>query len=413
MTQEKAENKAAKTEKRNEKNAEISQALRKEINEETRTHGNTDKNDGQVIYYGKSSDVNSVGQYDYNDFSKLDPKKDGHAPKGFDSKYNDFVDYIMNITHSIWEEKGIGVIYDTYHNNVTMHFGAHNAVGIQGVIKGTLETLHAFPDRKLIGQNVIWSNFGKDGFLSSHRIISTATNLNDSAFGPATGKSVNFRTTVDCAAENNRIFEEWLVRDNLWIVKQLGYDPHEVAKSMAKGSQDTNGVHKSRFGKDENMDGQFFPDKYEAKDDSIGEWVKEMFTRIYNGRRFNEVKKYYEENAVIHYICDKDLNGYTQIQGMLVNLFASFPNARFAVERVTCNDRPEDEGYDVAVRWRLSGIHEGLGMFGAPSGNPVEILGINHLKIIKNKVTEEWMTYDGLDVLRQTYIGKKALEPEL
>lgn len=353
-----------------------------------------------IIHYGDSKEVNSVGYWDYNDFIKLTEKKqDIH---GFDDDYNDFVDYIMKITHRIWEEKGIGIIYDTYHNNVTMHFGAHNAVGIQGVIKGTLETLHAFPDRKLIGQNVVWSKFGENGYLSSHRIISTATNLNDSGFGPATGKKVNFRTTVDCAAENNRIFEEWLVRDNLWIVKQLGYSPVEVAKQMAKNAHTE---FNTNFGKDENMNGQFFPEKYNAKDSTVGELVKEMFNHIYECRLFNEVSYYYRDNAVNHFICDQDLVGHNKIQGMLVSLFASFPNAKFMTDRVTCNQRPEKDGYDVAVRWRISGIHEGLGMFGDPLGNPVEILGINHLKIIDNKVEEEWMTFDGLDVLRQIHIG--------
>ncbi|MCH4888243.1 ester cyclase [Acidaminobacter sp. JC074] len=355
------------------------------------------------IHYGDSNEVNPVNNHDYNDFVKLSESKQN--PKGFDKAYNDFVDYIMKITHEIWEEKGIGVIYDTYHNNVTMHFGAHNAVGIQSVIAGTLETLHAFPDRKLIGQNVVWSKFGENGYLSSHRIISTATNLNDSGFGPATGKKVNFRTTVDCAAENNRIFEEWLVRDNLWIVKQLGFDPVEVAKKMALNSKDTNGVNKTHFGKDENFKGQYFPEKYQAKDNSVGELVKEAYNNIYSCRLFNEVTKYYQENAVIHYICDKDLVGHHKIQGMLVSLFASFPNAKFTIDRITCNQRPEKDGHDVAVRWRISGLHEGLGMFGKPLGNAVEILGINHVKVIDGKIEEEWMTYDGLDVLRQIHIG--------
>lgn len=356
--------------------------------------------DENIIHYGDSNQVNSVGYYDYNDFVNLTEKK--QKLNGFDDDYNDFVDYIMKITHRIWEEKGIGVIYDTYHNNVTMHFGAHNAVGIQGVIKGTLETLHAFPDRKLIGQNVVWSKFGENGYLSSHRIISTATNLNDSSFGPATGKKINFRTTVDCAAENNRIFEEWLVRDNLWIVKQLGYSPVEVAKAMAKRS---NSEFNTQFGKDENMKGQFFPEKYSAKDNSVGELVKEMFNHIYTLRLFNEVTYYYQDNAVNHFICDQDLVGHAKIQGMLVSIFASFPNAMFLTDRITCNERPDKNGYDVAVRWRISGIHEGLGMFGEPMGNPVEILGINHLRIVNNKVEEEWMTFDGLDVLRQVHIG--------
>ncbi len=45
-----------------------------------------------------------------------------------------------------------------------MHCGSSNLVGIKDVISNTLQTLHAFPDRRLIGQNVIWSNFGADGF---------------------------------------------------------------------------------------------------------------------------------------------------------------------------------------------------------------------------------------------------------
>lgn len=360
-----------------------------------------------VVFYGDSKEVNSVNQYDYNDFIKLPKSK--QVMKGFDRDYNDFVDYIMKITHRIWEEKGIGVIYDTYHNNVTMHFGASNAIGIDKVICGTLETLHAFPDRKLIGQNVIWSNHRKDGYMSSHRIMSTATNLNDSSFGPASNKRVNFRTVVDCAVENNRIYEEWLVRDNLWIAKQLGVDPHDLARKMAKGSTDNNGVEKTRYGMDTNMKGQFFPEIHYATDDSIGEFVKEMVSKIYSYRLFNEVKNYYNENSVVHYICDKDLTGHNQIQGMLVTLFASFPNANYIVERISCNERIESDTYDVAVRWRLSGIHEGLGMFGQPTGKPVEILGINHLRIVDKKVVEEWMTYDGLDVLRQTYIGDEEV----
>lgn len=361
-----------------------------------------------VVFYGDSKEVNALNQYDYNDFLKLSQSKQNM--KGFNKDYNDFVDYIMKITHRIWEEKGIGVIYDTYHNNVTMHFGASNAVGIDKVISGTLQTLHAFPDRKLIGQNVVWSNHGENGYMSSHRILSTATNLNDSSFGPATNKKINFRTVVDCAVENNRIYEEWLVRDNLWITKQLGFDPHELAKKMALASCDNNGVKNTRFGMDINMQGQFFPEIYRAKDESIGEFVREMVSKIYNYRLFNEVANYYNENSVLHFICDKDLTGFNQIQGMLINLFASFPNASYTAERVSCNEREESNNYDVAVRWRLSGIHEGLGMFGEASGNPVEILGITHYRIANRKVVEEWMTFDGLDVLRQIYLGNKETE---
>ncbi len=354
-------------------------------------------------FYGNSDEVTPVGVYDYNDFS-VQTKREQKMP-GFDPKYRDFVDYIMRITHEIWEEKGIGVIYDTYHNNITMHCGSSNLVGIKDVISNTLQTLHAFPDRRLIGQNVIWSDYGAEGFLSSHRILSTATNLGDSNFGPATGKKINFRTTVDCATTNNRIHEEWLVRDNLWIVTQLGIDPHELAKKMAKAAAAKTPKLQTSYGLCESMEGQYMPELYQAKDNSVGEMILEMASHVYSYKYINEVKKYYHDNAVVHFICDKDLNGYDEIQGMIVSLLASVPNGSFEVERVTCNKRVGENGYDVAMRWRLRGVNEGIGFFGQPSGKPVEIMGINHLTVINGKIKEEWVTFDGLDVLRQMYMG--------
>lgn len=40
----------------------------------------------------------------------------------------------MKIIYNIWEEKGIGVIYDIYYNNVIMYCGFLNLVGIKDVI---------------------------------------------------------------------------------------------------------------------------------------------------------------------------------------------------------------------------------------------------------------------------------------
>jgi len=359
--------------------------------------------ESSVVFYGDSLEADILRFKDYNDIKNNNLKK--QKMEGFSEDYIDIVDYILKITHRIWEEKGIGIIYDTYSNNIVMHFCSYNACGINEVISGTLQTLHAFPDRRLIGQDVIWSSFNKHGFFSSHRIMSTATNLGDSSFGPATGKKLSFRTVADCAIEANRIYEEWLVRDNLWIVKQLGYDPHDVAKKMAQYAQNKTSSLQQYFGISEAMDGQMSPKIYTAKDNSVGEFVLEMISKIYNYKLFNEVTKYYNENSVVHYICDKDLTGYDEIQGMFISLFASFPNACFIVERVTCNERDKKDEWNVAVRWRIKGLHEGIGYFGAPTGKPINILGITHYHILNKKIIEEWITFDGLDVLRQIYLN--------
>ncbi len=74
------------------------------------------------------------------------------------------------------------------------------------------------------------------------------------------------------------------------------------------------------------------------------------------------------------------------------------------IERVTCNNKGSDKDWNVSVRWRLQGLHEGIGIYGQPSGKPIEIFGINQLKIVNGQLLEEWFTYDGLEVLKQIYL---------
>lgn len=239
----------------------------------------------------------------------------------------DIVDYILKITHRIWEEKGIGVIYDTYANNCLVHSSDSTSTSASGIIANPLMTLHAFPDRRLMAEDVMWSEDSPGVFLSSHRILSTGTNLGDSNFGPVTGKKVYFRTIADCACTKNKIFEEWLVRDNLWIVQQLGLNPWELAAKMAAGQP-----AKQVYGRDECMEGQLIPEAYRAKDSSVGEQVLELLNEVYNRKLINRICDFYADNAVVHSICNQDQIDHDEIQGTVISLLSSFPNARMIVE---------------------------------------------------------------------------------
>lgn len=354
----------------------------------------------RIVFYADYHQVNTLDHTDYNDFIK-NPES-SQKMEGFDPRYKDIVDYILRITHEIWEERGIGVIFDTYHNSTIAHSCSTTSAGVLPVIAGTLSHLHAFPDRKIVAESVVWAEDEPGYFFTSHRSMNSATNLGDSNFGPATKRKIAFRSIADCAIHKNRIYEEWLVRDNLWVVKQLGLDPYEVARQMAAGSVSKGSpALKSPFGLNETVTGQFYPTRYQAKDDSIGEMMLEMHQNIYQCKMINEVKKYYHKNAKVHFICDKELCGSEEIQGTIISLLASFPNAFHTVERVTCNNSPENGVWDVALRWRLRGLHEGIGMFGNPSGKYVEIMGINHYRVLNGRIAESWIMFDGLDVLKQ------------
>ena len=349
-----------------------------------------------IVFFGDSSKVIPLYHHDHNEMDAFPGPR--QKMDGFDEKYRDFVDYILRITHKIWEEKGIGVIYETYHNDCVVHFGSSTFQGLNPVISGTLQALHAFPDRRLIAENVVWSEDSDQTFYSSHRIHSTATNMGDSSFGPATGKALSFRTVADCKCYKNRIVEEWLVRDNLHIVKQMGLDPVAVARKMAQGSKPT-----QAFGLPENREGQFLPTIYQRKHSGfdIGDFMQEMMSSVWGARYFNRLTDYYADNAVLHTICNKELTGSHSIRGWLVSFFASFPNARVQVERVTCNQTGGEKDWDVSLRWRVLGLHEGIGFFGAPSNALAEILGISQYKVRDGVILEEWLTFDALDVMKQ------------
>ena len=363
-----------------------------------------------ISFYADSADAASAAHTDYNDFVKQPDS--GVRMEGFSPDYRDIVDYILRITHEIWEERGVGRIYDTYHNDTIVHSCSRTKVGIQSVIAGTLSHLHAFPDKKCVAEAVIWAEDSPGYYFSSHRSSGLATNLGDSEFGKRTGKHVHFRAIADCAVHDNRIYEEWLVRDNLSLVRQLGLDPWELAAEMNR--RETGGgrpasILKSSYGKNESVEGQFYPERYMAKDDSVSEMLAQMYQNVYSCKMINEVRNFYHPNAKVNYIDDKALCGYEEIQGCVISFLAAFPNAFHTLDRITVNQMA-DGTTEAAVRWRLRGLHEGIGMFGAPTGKQVEIMGISHYRITDGKICEAWILYDGFDVLRQILAEEPAQE---
>ena len=131
--------------------------------------------------------------------------------KGFDPKWRDFQDYILGITAEIWEGRGIATLHHYYAPDIPVRSPGSMVIGNQGVIAATMATLSEFPDRRLLGEDVIWSGSPEEGMLSSHRILSTATHSGDGVYGNATGQTLCYRIIADCHAINNQINDEWLI----------------------------------------------------------------------------------------------------------------------------------------------------------------------------------------------------------
>jgi len=151
------------------------------------------------------------------------------------------VDYILGITYEIWEGGGMELIRDYYDADVEVYGLEGVTSGAEAMTRSSEAVLAAFPDRRLFGEAVIWSEEEGGDLLSSHRILSPMTNTGESRFGAATGKRIEMMIIADCLVRDGRIVQEWLVRDNLAMVRQLGFDAVEAARNHGQ-SRDARSV---------------------------------------------------------------------------------------------------------------------------------------------------------------------------
>ena len=314
--------------------------------------------------------------------------------KGFSNRWTDFPDYILGITREIWEGRDLAGLNHWYAQDIPVRTPMGVAVGNQGVIASTMATLHEFPDRQLLGEDVIWSE--TDGhYLSSHRILSTGTHRGDGWFGPATGRRFAVRVIADCAARADVIDDEWLVRDNGGIVRQLGHDPRDFARDLI-----------AREGGAENAKRPFLPENdlpgpYVGQGNA-SEWgarYADTLSRIMQGD-LGHLLASHDRAALGDHAGARHLIGAQAIADSWLSLRASFPSARF-----TLHHRIGMEGGMMppraAIRWSLDGTHDGWGAFGPPTGARVHVMGMAHAEYGPRGLRRECALWDEVAIWKQ------------
>lgn len=321
---------------------------------------------------------------------------------GFDPIYRDLPDYILRCTHRIWEEKDVGLIETHYSADCPIHTMTGTGGGMGSVIAGTLGTLAGFPDRTLYGEAVIWSGDETAGYLSSHRITSRATHLGPSPeFGPATGRAVVFTTIADCLCRENRIVEEWLVRDNSAIALGLGLKPSALAAAQAAADaasgQGRAPWRRAAMEALRAAPATPFPD--DTPPQAPRDFALWVFDAIWTHRRLGLARAAYAPNARVQVPGGRRLFGHGETIGWLTAMLASFPDARVAPEHVAVVET--GRGIEIAVRWRLAGRHAGPALYGPPSGEDVLILAVTHWTLRGGVIRDEVTVFDEIALLRQ------------
>lgn len=315
--------------------------------------------------------------------------------KGFDPRWKDFPDYIIGITKEIWEERKIATLHHYYSDDIVVRSPGSVVVGNKDVIGATMATLAEFPDRTLLGEDVIWSGSPEEGMLSSHRIISTATHLGDGVYGKASGKKLRYRIIADCHAVNNQINDEWLIRDQGAIVRQMGWDPAQYARDLI-----------AREGGPENCVQPFTPTidkpgpyKGTGNENEWGDKYADVLSRIMNAD-MAAVESEYDRACQLAY--PGGVHGYSwgDADRFWMGVRASFPSADFRIEHQIGRDDPLMPPR-AALRWSLTGKHDGWGVFGEPTGAEVHVMGAAHVEFGPWGLRREFVLFDETSIWKQ------------
>ncbi|WP_282129956.1 ester cyclase [Roseobacter litoralis] len=315
--------------------------------------------------------------------------------KGFDPKFKDFPDYIIGITKEIWEDRGIATLHQYYSDDIVVRSPASVVIGNQNVIGATMATLAEFPDRTLLGEDVIWSGTPEEGMLSSHRLLSTATHAHDGVYGKATGKKLTYRILADCHAINNQINDEWLIRDQGAIVRQLGWDAQAYAADLIERE----GGPQACVQPLSPATDQPGPYKGRGNDNEWGAKYGDILTRIM-GADMAVIPQVYDRAVQVEYPGGYTGHSHGDVDQFWMGLRASFPDAVFQIDHQIGREDPQMPPR-AALRWSLTGKHSGWGAFGAPTGADVYLLGICHAEFGPWGLRREYVIYDETTVWKQ------------
>jgi steroid delta-isomerase-like uncharacterized protein len=92
---------------------------------------------------------------------------------------------------------------------------------------------------------------------------------------------------------------------------------------------------------------------------------------------------------------DETCTGIAEVAAHFENLFSAISEWRVEVIGLV------EQGEDVFVRWRLTGVHTGVLLGVAPTGKPLTVDGMDHFVMRDGKVASNFVIYDQMEFARQ------------
>ncbi len=317
----------------------------------------------------------------------------------------EIVDYILRITREIWEDRNPELVMRYYGPKARIHMLGGIMRGAAEVTGNTRAMQAAFPDRLVIGEDVVCSPLEDGAWLSSHRIRSPMTSRGENAYGPATGRKVTTYVFADCVVRDGMITKEWLVRDNLSLVRQLGLDPREVAQREAERSHPAEHLRWLADERKRVLDVPLHPADSASPDPQQDPWgfARKVLSGLWQAPS-ESCEVAYAPYAVLSDSA-REVAGASEILSHYATLRESLKVLRLSVDHAGL--QPRGGGCTLAARWTAAAEHtrefEGL----PASRAPLFIMGVTHWWLSGGRVAREWTILDRLALMEQILRHRK------
>lgn len=133
--------------------------------------------------------------------------------------------------------------------------------------------------------------------------------------------------------------------------------------------------------------------------EDVVHYIEKSTYRIWDEKNIGMIYRYYTPTTIVH-TSDGDTFGRDAVIENSIAKMAAFPDIRDFIEDVVWTGNDQD-GYRTSMRWTWTARNTGYSVYGPPTGRKVVVSGIANCLVQGERITEEWVAYNELSLIRQ------------
>ncbi|MCT4706393.1 ester cyclase [Enterobacteriaceae bacterium H11S18] len=317
---------------------------------------------------------------------------------GFSPQFDSIQQFILTLTHVVWEQKDIGQLADFYATPVVFHTPEKQLNDLSGFMRLTLEAMHSFPQRTVLTEDILTTHTPEFEYYAAQRTLACIQHQGEGFFGQPSGKAVWVRTWADRVCADGAVRQEWLLQDRAAIVSQIGLNARDFAQQLAVARKELGLENTSA----EEMDARWAGGPEGDDVDGPLAGLVERYLSMWAGGNSGVVPGLYHPAATFHGPAHVLRTGEQDIGAFLSGYRASFADSETQLHHLIVR-RDANEPVRLSLRWSLLTWHDGYGRFGAPTRRPISITGISQLELRDGLIIREYLGIDELAIWSQIF----------